>query len=296
MFEDLKKKLSEHFQHEYRDITQHEIEALKFEYNLADAHTHQSQSPTQRKIVESLPELWFEAEKTKQHDMEQKFIQTFLRSQRQYAALETPTMLVYAASIAMVMVANYLMQKKMKVGLLEPCFDNIPDIFKHEKVPLEPVSESLFHDPEKIYGNLKKNVKADALFIVDPNNPTGFTLTGSAKNADDTKRGFLELFRYAKDHNKLLIFDFCFASFLLPGTELVRDMSTGVSSFDQLLVDFENRGESNIDIPVYIIGIGLTDSEKTEAQKLQSLFKSDKKKALTSIRLRKYRGSPPGPK
>ena len=220
MFEDLKKKLGEHFQHEYRDITQHEIEALKFEYNLADAHTHQSQSPTQRKIVERLPELWYEAEKTKQYDMEQKFIQTFFRSQRQHAALKTPTMLVYAASIAMVMVANYLMQKKMKVGLLEPCFDNIPDIFKHEKVPLESISESLLHDPEKIYENLKKNVKADALFIVDPNNPTGFTLTGSAQNADDTKRSFLELFRYAKDHNKLLIFDFCFASFLLPGTEL----------------------------------------------------------------------------
>jgi len=83
---------------------------------------------------------------------------------------------------------------------------------------------------------------------------------------------------------------------VVPGSELVKEMSTGVSSFDQLLVDFENRGESNIDIPVYIIGIGLTDGEKTEVGKLQALFKSDKKKALTSIRLRKYRGSPPGPK
>ena len=83
---------------------------------------------------------------------------------------------------------------------------------------------------------------------------------------------------------------------VVPGNELVKEMSTGVSSFDQLLVDFENRGESNIDIPVYIVGIGLTDNEKTEAQKLQALFKSDKKKALTSIHLRKYRGSPPGPK
>src|SRR3989338_4055623 len=86
---------------EYQDLTQHEIHALKLKYNLADAHTHQSQSPTQRKIVERLPELWYEAEKTKQYDMEQKFIQTFFRSQRQHAALKTPTMLVYAASIAM---------------------------------------------------------------------------------------------------------------------------------------------------------------------------------------------------
>jgi len=31
------------------DITQHEIEALKTEFNLADAHTHQSQSVSQKR-------------------------------------------------------------------------------------------------------------------------------------------------------------------------------------------------------------------------------------------------------
>ncbi|OGN05748.1 MAG: aspartate/tyrosine/aromatic aminotransferase [Candidatus Yanofskybacteria bacterium RIFCSPHIGHO2_01_FULL_44_17] len=206
--------------HEYLDITQHEIEALKFEYNLADAHTHQSQSPTQEKIVERLPDLWHEAEKTKQGDMEKRFIEAFFRSQRQNTALTTPTMLVYAASIGMVAIANYLMKKKMSVALLHPCFDNIHDILKHMHIPLEPLEENWLHDSEKIYDNLKKHVKADALFVIDPNNPTGFTLTGSAKDPEETKRGFMELFRYAKDHNKLLLFDFCFASFLLPGTEL----------------------------------------------------------------------------
>ncbi|MFH1258283.1 MAG: hypothetical protein ABII74_00465 [Elusimicrobiota bacterium] len=73
-------------------------------------------------------------------------------------------------------------------------------------------------------------------------------------------------------------------------------MSSGVSSFDQLLVDFENRGESNIDIPVYVIGIGLTDQEREKANKLTSLFKSNKKEALATIQLRKYHGSKPGPK
>lgn len=83
---------------------------------------------------------------------------------------------------------------------------------------------------------------------------------------------------------------------VVPGRELAKEMSTGVSSFDQLLVDFENRGESNIDIPVYVIGIGLTDKEKIKAKKLQNLFKSNKRRALRLIRLRKYRGSKPGPK
>ena len=73
-------------------------------------------------------------------------------------------------------------------------------------------------------------------------------------------------------------------------------MSTGVSSFEQLLVDFEHRGESNIDIPVFIISIGLTDKEKLKTQDIQNLFKTDKSEALKIIRLRKYRGALPGPK
>ncbi|HOX30260.1 MAG TPA: BglII/BstYI family type II restriction endonuclease [Candidatus Paceibacterota bacterium] len=83
---------------------------------------------------------------------------------------------------------------------------------------------------------------------------------------------------------------------VVPAEELVKQMSTGVSSFDQLLVDFENRGESNIDIPVFVIGIGLTEREKKQAEKITTLFKSDKKAALGSIKLRKYNGSKPGPK
>ena len=59
------------------DITQHEIEALKHAFNISDAHTHQSQSPTQRDIVRRLPELWYEAERTRQYDMEQKFLHNF---------------------------------------------------------------------------------------------------------------------------------------------------------------------------------------------------------------------------
>lgn len=83
---------------------------------------------------------------------------------------------------------------------------------------------------------------------------------------------------------------------IVPGNELVKDMSTGVSSFEQLLVDFEHRGESNIDIPVFVIGIGLTDEEKDKTKVLQKLFKEDRKEALKVIQLRKYKGTLPGPK
>lgn len=199
---------------EYEDLTQHEIQALKQEYNLADAHTHQSQSPTQKGIVERLPALWYEAEKTKQADMEKRFIETFFRVQKQDYALKTPTMLVYAASIAMVITANYLLKKKMSVSLMHPCFDNLHDLLTNMQVPVEPLQEEWFYDPKNIYENLEKNVKTDAIFLVDPNNPTGFTPFKHGRHA------YEEIVRFCNDKKKLLLIDYCFASFMLPDVNL----------------------------------------------------------------------------
>lgn len=83
---------------------------------------------------------------------------------------------------------------------------------------------------------------------------------------------------------------------IVPSSDLVKQMSTGVSSFEQLLVDFEHRGESNIDIPVFVLSIGLTNEEKEKSQTLRELFKTNRVEALTKLKLRKYNGSKPGPK
>ena len=85
------------------DITQHEISALKTRFNLADAHTHQDQSSTQRHIVDRLPELWYRAQGQSQYQSEQEFIQAFFTFHGQEHALKRhdEIYLVYAASIAM---------------------------------------------------------------------------------------------------------------------------------------------------------------------------------------------------
>jgi hypothetical protein len=53
---------------------------------------------------------------------------------------------------------------------------------------------------------------------------------------------------------------------IVPMLSLANEMSTGVSSFEQIKTDLELRGVSNIDIPVLIIGIDLARSRQ------QSLF------------------------
>lgn len=192
------------------DLTQHEIEALKMEYNLADAHTHQSQSPTQRGIVGKLPELWYQAEQGTQAEFEKKFVDAFFTLHRQPTVLaKNKVLLSYAASISTMVAAIYLRQQRMSVTLIEPCFDNLHDVLANMGVPLYPIDESAFAEVGTIYENLRAQVKTDALFLVDPNNPTGSSLMRHGR------KGFEEVIRFCRDHDKLLLVDFCFASFNL---------------------------------------------------------------------------------
>ncbi|ARD13257.1 MULTISPECIES: aminotransferase class I/II-fold pyridoxal phosphate-dependent enzyme [Pseudomonas] len=192
------------------DITQHEISALKTRFNLADAHTHQDQSDTQRMIVASLPELWYQAQNQTQYQSEQAFIHAFFTFHGQHHALKRhdEIYLVYAASIAMHITATYLRKQNMSVGLIEPCFDNLHDLLKHMEVPMSALDESLFTSSTEVYANLQKAaIGLDAIFLVDPNNPTGSSLFAGGPDT------FVEVARYCRDYNKLLILDFCFASF-----------------------------------------------------------------------------------
>ncbi len=199
------------------DLTQHEIQALRTEFNLADAHTHQRQSASQRQIVERLPQLWYEAEEGLQETYEQRFVDAFFRLHRQPTALaRKKTMLSYAASISTMVVGMYLKRRRMAVSLIEPCFDNLYDVLANMGVPLHPVDESAFADPDRIYSELRRRVRTDALFLVDPNNPTGFSLLKHGR------KGFEEVVRFCKDHGKLLVIDFCFASFTLFDPDVAR--------------------------------------------------------------------------
>jgi hypothetical protein len=50
---------------------------------------------------------------------------------------------------------------------------------------------------------------------------------------------------------------------IVPMHSLAREMSSGVSHFEQMKTDLEMRGESNIDIPVLILGIDVFARPKT---------------------------------
>jgi aspartate/methionine/tyrosine aminotransferase len=201
----------------FEDLTQHEIVALRTQHNLADAHTHQKQSSSQRDIVESLPTLWFEAEQKSQHHFEQKFIEAFfeLHGQKDVPAMNR-TLLAYAASVSMVIIGMYLKRRNLTVSLIEPCFDNLADLLKELQVGLSPLPEDVLADTSTIYEKLVATVQTDAVCVVDPNNPSGFTMLANGEES------FAELIRYCVDYQKTLIMDFCFASFALCDPKIGR--------------------------------------------------------------------------
>ncbi|MDA2809435.1 aminotransferase class I/II-fold pyridoxal phosphate-dependent enzyme [Nocardiopsis sp. RSe5-2] len=192
------------------DLTQHEIKALKTRYNLADAHTHQRQSPEQEKIVARLTELWHESEDHTQAYFEDRLRSAFFRLHRQPTALRMDrALLSYSASVSTMVAAMYLRRHGMSVALVEPCFDNLTDLLRNMQVPLEALPEESLADPARAYDRLAEECTADAVYLVDPNNPTGFTL------ASGGMEGLREVVRFCADHGRLLVLDFCFASFAL---------------------------------------------------------------------------------
>jgi aspartate/methionine/tyrosine aminotransferase len=159
-----------------------------------------------------LPRLWYDAESRKQADLERAFVESFFSLHNQHSALKVQERiyLTYAASISTFIAAMYLHSNNMKVALIEPCFDNLHDLLKNVGVPIQTIPEDALRDPSDTYRNLIRTAGgADAIFLVDPNNPTGFSTMASGRE------GFLEVIRFCVDFNKLLLLDFSFASFAL---------------------------------------------------------------------------------
>jgi len=181
-------------------LTRMEWSALMMEHNLADGHARQG-LPS-KELLDRLPEIFALAETDRQIDVEQAFERAFYRAAGQHSVPHRTNRPQhhYSSSVSIEIVANHLRIEGMRVGLLHPTFDNIPDILKRHGVPLVPVPEQVFSAPAE----LECWDDVDAIFLVVPNNPTGFD-----PRAEDIERIALE----CRDRGKLLVIDFCFRFF-----------------------------------------------------------------------------------
>ena len=188
------------------NLTDHELQALKEQYNFADAHARYSIADYQGEVVSNFEEVWESAQNNKQHETESEFLSTFFRSQGIYDQPDLKKCFInYSSSVSISLAAQYCRLKKKKVLLHEPTFDNLPDLFEDHSVSIHAISE--IEIAKFINGEYYLPRGIGALFLVLPNNPTGFALLNNESN-------FRKCITKASDNGLILIIDLCFSPFL----------------------------------------------------------------------------------
>jgi aspartate/methionine/tyrosine aminotransferase len=199
------------------NLTQYERIGISRGLNLADGHAHQHQDAVQSRIVQRLARLFTAAETANQSEVELEFQRRFFEVAGQYSVTSNSrSLLCYSASQSVDLVAALLAAENMSVGLLQPCFDNLATLLRRRGVALLPVAERavLGVDPSG----------PNALFLTQPNNPTGFLLspeeferlaarcanTGTVLIVDWTFRFFTDLDRW----DQYEILDRCRTSYI----------------------------------------------------------------------------------
>jgi aspartate/methionine/tyrosine aminotransferase len=107
--------------------------------------------------------------------------------------------------MALEIVANYLRIERLTLALIEPCFDNLANIFHRHGVLIRPFPDTLLEAHGDVFDLALHGIECDAICLVTPNNPTGRTLS---------QANLRSLVRFCREHRKLLILDNCFRAYI----------------------------------------------------------------------------------
>lgn len=162
--------------HENSSLTELEVFGLSAQCNLADGHSYISAEVHYQPVLSSLPELWRSAADITVPEMEEEFKYTFaeylglvgLRHHSYFSICPT-------ASNSIDIVGAWARAMKYRVGLIEPTFDNLAHLLKRREVELVPIPESAVNNIRGLK-KLIRQKKLHAVFLVNPNNPTGLVI------------------------------------------------------------------------------------------------------------------------
>lgn len=127
----------------FKNLTGYEIETLPRAYNLTDGHAFRRWSPAEEAIIDRSTQLFKSSDRRMQVEIEQEYIRDFCRLGKQTLEPEALGYLMcFTASMAFEIAANYLRLNHLSVSLIEPCFDNLADIFQRHQIPLRPFPDT----------------------------------------------------------------------------------------------------------------------------------------------------------
>jgi aspartate/methionine/tyrosine aminotransferase len=187
----------------YTALTEFEFDGLSARYGFADGHAYQDTDTPQERILDTLPELWRKAATSRQREVETDFANASFGLANQVSMIGSDNYRVCtSASQSIDLACSWLSRNGMRIALLEPTFDNLALIVRRWNIPITPIPEAdLLRRP---FGELVDPGLIDAVFLVNPNNPTGSILS-----IDKAK----EVISWCVAHQKVMVWDFCFRYF-----------------------------------------------------------------------------------
>jgi aspartate/methionine/tyrosine aminotransferase len=189
-----------------KNLTGHEIDSLPHFYNLTDGHVFRRWLPAEEVIIDQSAQLFRNSTRRRQAEIEREYVQDFALLARQtWDEQELGYLMCFTASMAFEIVANYLRLNNLTLTLIEPCFDNLADIFQRHHIPLSPIPDAFLEASGDAFADCLNGIETDAICLVTPNNPTGSTLP---------EGNLRRLLRFCKERRKLLILDNCFRAYL----------------------------------------------------------------------------------
>lgn len=168
--------------------------------NLAEAYAYRDPVPAERAVLSSLQAVYDASVGANVRSLEVRLVKDFLGLSCQAVPRSSEPFVLFSASEAILIVAKILAQRQMSCAVLEPTLDIVPSLITSAGVRMSAYSESLLRNPEEI----PASVNTDALYMVLPNNPTGFWLDRPL---------FERVVRACQSANMTLIIDASFRAF-----------------------------------------------------------------------------------
>jgi aspartate/methionine/tyrosine aminotransferase len=185
-------------------LTIREIPLLPARFNLTDGHAFRDWTPAESAIIDRAPELFRRVDRTRQREIEAQYIERLMcLTGQSYDPDSLRYLICTTASESIEIVANFLRLRDMSLALIEPCFDNIADIFRRHWLRMHPVSDTILVSTDA--RPRLPQVPCSAICLITPNNPTGSVLTAGSLEA---------LIEVCAERDMLLILDTCFRAYV----------------------------------------------------------------------------------
>jgi enduracididine biosynthesis enzyme MppP len=184
-------------------LTEMQLAGIGTDVNVAEGYPRQRLTAPQQAIVQRFPELMEDAIATGFRELETRAHEAFFGALGQTSAPIGSGRLtsLYSSSQAIDIVARCLQETVDAVAVVNPTLDCIPALLRARRLDVLPVSEDalLAADP---FAGLARS--PGALFIANPNNPTGAHLDSAALSA---------LAATCAQRGVVLVIDQCFRAF-----------------------------------------------------------------------------------